>query len=153
MSEESKGRYLVGIDLGTTHTVVSYADLSQGAAEAEARLFEIEQLVGPGEVAKRALLPSFRYHPATGELPEEQLILPWPSQSISGDNIPYLVGEYARDLGSKVEGRQIASAKSWLSHSRVDRSAAILPWSAADDVQKVPKPKLQKRKSQSRTAP
>ena len=137
MSEESKGRYLVGIDLGTTHTVVSFADLSQGAAKAEARLFEIEQLVGPGEVAKRALLPSFRYHPATGELPEEQLILPWPSQSISGDNIPYLVGEYARDLGSKVEGRQIASAKSWLSHSRVDRSAAILPWSAADDVQKV----------------
>ncbi|MBA57254.1 MAG: molecular chaperone DnaK [Pseudomonadales bacterium] len=135
--EANKGRYLVGIDLGTTHTVVSYADLSQGAGEAEARLFAIEQLVGPGEVAKRPLLPSFRYHPATGELPEEQLILPWPRQAIAGDDIPYLVGEYARELGSKVEGRQIASAKSWLSHSRVDRSAAILPWAAADDVQKV----------------
>ena len=137
MSEVSKGRYLVGIDLGTTHTVVSYADASQGAAQAKTELFEIEQLVGPGEVAKRPLLPSFRYHPAPGELPEEQLILPWPRQSIPGDDVVYLVGEYARDLGSKVEGRQIASAKSWLSHSRVDRSADILPWAAAEDVQKV----------------
>ncbi|RLT98079.1 Hsp70 family protein [Ketobacter sp.] len=137
MSETGKARYLVGIDLGTTHTVVSYADLSVGADRAQAKLFEIEQLIGPGEVAKRPLLPSFRYHPAAGELPEEQLVLPWPSQSIPGDDTPYLVGEYARDLGSKVEGRQIASAKSWLSHGRVERSAPILPWAAAEGVAKV----------------
>ncbi|MEE2731692.1 MAG: Hsp70 family protein [Pseudomonadota bacterium] len=137
MSETAKARYLVGIDLGTTHTVVSYADLSVGADRAQAKLFEIEQLIGPGEVAKRPLLPSFRYHPAAGELPEEQLVLPWPSQSIPGDDTPYLVGEYARDLGSKVEGRQIASAKSWLSHGRVERSAPILPWAAAEGVAKV----------------
>ena len=32
------------------------------------RLFAIEQLVAPGEVAARPLLPSLRYHPAPGEL-------------------------------------------------------------------------------------
>src|SRR5690606_17480559 len=30
----------------------------------------------------------------------------------------------------EVTGRQIASAKSWLCHPRVDRSAAILPWAS-----------------------
>ena len=130
-------QFLVGIDLGTTHTVVAYADLADGAKRAQPRLFEIEQLVGPGEVAARPLLPSFRYHPAPGELPEAELVLPWPPQTIAGDDIPYLVGEYARDLGSRVEGRQIASAKSWLSHGRVDRSGPILPWAAAEDVARV----------------
>lgn len=137
MTQSGDSRYLVGIDLGTTHTVVAYADTGAGAQQPRARLFEIEQLVGPGEVAKRPLLPSFRYHPAAGELPEAQMVLPWPQQRIEGDDVAYLVGEYARELGSKVEGRQIASAKSWLSHSRVDRSAPILPWAGADDVQKV----------------
>lgn len=130
-------RYLIGIDLGTTHTVVAYADLHHGAHHAEPTLFEIEQLIAPGEVAKRPLLPSFRYHPAPGELPEEQLILPWRSQPLPGDDLLHVTGELARDLGSKVEGRQIASAKSWLSHDKVDRSAAILPWAAADGVAKV----------------
>ena len=31
-------------------------------------------------------------------------------------------------------GRLVASAKSWLCHAGVDRTAAILPWGAADDV-------------------
>ena len=130
-------RYLIGIDLGTTHTVVAYADLTNGAESAIPALFEIEQLIAPGEVAKRPLLPSFRYHPAAGELPEQQLVLPWSDQPLPGDNIPHVVGELARELGSKVEGRQIASAKSWLSHDKVDRSAGILPWAAADDVEKI----------------
>ncbi|MEZ5510119.1 MAG: Hsp70 family protein [Gammaproteobacteria bacterium] len=129
-------RYLIGIDLGTTHTVVAYADLQDGAGLAKPQLFEIEQLIAPGEVARRPLLPSFRYHPAPGELPDEQLVLPWRPEPLPGDHIPHVVGELARELGSKVEGRQIASAKSWLSHDKVDRSAAILPWAAAEDVEK-----------------
>lgn len=130
-------RYLIGIDLGTTHTVVAYADLSDGAGQAQPTLFEIEQLIAPGEVAKRPLLPSFRYHPADGELSADQQILPWRPEPLPGDSINHVVGELARELGSKVEGRQIASAKSWLSHDKVDRSAAILPWAAAEDVQKI----------------
>jgi hypothetical protein len=33
--------------------------------------------------------------------------------------------------------RLITSAKSWLSHSGVDRTAAILPWGASPDVEKM----------------
>ena len=59
-----KPRYIVGIDLGTSNTVVAYA--APGGQQVE--LFEIEQLVGPGQVAARPLLPSVRYHPAPGEI-------------------------------------------------------------------------------------
>ena len=59
-------RYLVGIDLGTTHTVVAYADSE--VAEGPLEVFSIEQLVAPGEVAARPLLASMRYHPVAGEL-------------------------------------------------------------------------------------
>ncbi|GAK87918.1 chaperone protein DnaK [Vibrio ponticus] len=48
-----------------------------------------------------------------------------------------IIGEWARELGAKVEGRQVSSAKSWLSHQAVDRSSDILPWAGASDVEKV----------------
>ncbi|MEW9897635.1 Hsp70 family protein [Chitinivorax sp. PXF-14] len=126
----SASQYLVGIDLGTTNTVVAYA--TRGSDDI--RLFEIEQLVAPGEVAARALLPSLRYHAATGELPAEALALPWARADAAA---PVVVGQLARQLGAQVPGRLVASAKSWLSHAAVDRTAAILPWGAADDVAKV----------------
>ena len=124
-------RYLVGIDLGTSNTVVAYA----AAGEDEIRLLPIDQLVGPGEVAALPLLPSVRYHPAVGELDPASLRLPW--ASADGDATAPVIGSYARDLGAQVPGRLVASAKSWLSHPGVDRSAAILPWGAGDDVAKV----------------
>ncbi|MBP8133406.1 MAG: hsp70 family protein [Zoogloea sp.] len=124
--------YLVGIDLGTSNTVVAYA----AAGDEEIRLLSIDQLVGPGEVATRPLLPSVRYHPATGELDPASLQLPWGTPTPGGDAAP-VIGSYARDLGAQVPGRLVASAKSWLSHAGVDRSAAILPWGAGDDVTKV----------------
>jgi molecular chaperone DnaK (HSP70) len=57
-------RYSVGIDLGTSNTVLAYA----AAGSQEIRVFEIDQLVSLGEVAARPLLPSVRYHAAPGEL-------------------------------------------------------------------------------------
>lgn len=130
-------RFIVGIDLGTTHTAVAFADISQGAAAARPAIFEIEQLVAPGEVAKKPLLPSFRYHPTEGELVAEDMLLPWPRPELPGELSQVVVGEWARELGSRVEGRLVSSAKSWLSHSQVDQSAAILPWAAAEGVAKV----------------
>jgi len=128
-------RYLVGIDLGTTHTVVAYAELN--AAHPVPRLFEIEQLVAPGEVAARPLLPSVRYHPAPGELADADMLLPWAEADL-GARLPASVGgELARDLGSRVPGRLVTSAKSWLSHRSVDRTEPILPWGAPADVGKV----------------
>ena len=123
-------RYLVGIDLGTSNTVVAY--VAEVAAGSDAvQLLEIPQLSGPGELAPQPLLPSVRYHPAPGELDPASLTLPWPSDARA------VIGRYARDLGAQVPGRLVASAKSWLSHPGVDRSAAILPWGAPDDVAKV----------------
>lgn len=130
-------RYTVGIDLGTSNTVVAYAATAEaGANDEPIQLFYIEQLVGPGEVASAPLLPSLRYHPAPGELGAVDLNLPWPQQA-QGDVTPAIIGRYARQLGAQVPGRLVASAKSWLSHPGVDRTAAILPWGAGDDVPKV----------------
>jgi len=116
----------VGIDLGTTHTVVAYTEANNQAI----KIFEVEQLIAPGEVASRSLLPSVRYHPAEGELSEADI-----GFSPVGDTA--VIGEAARLLGAKTQGRFVTSAKSWLSHPSVDHTAEILPWGSADDIQKV----------------
>ena len=125
-------RYNVGIDLGTSNTVVAFA----AEGDDRSQVFEIDQLVGRGEVAARPLLPSLRYHPAEGELAPADLRLPWPDAPLAGAP-PAVIGTFARELGAQVPGRTVASAKSWLSHAGVDRNAAILPWGAAADVAKV----------------
>jgi molecular chaperone DnaK (HSP70) len=124
--------WLVGIDLGTTNTVLAYA--APGAAGVET--FAVEQLVAPGEVGAAPLLPSVRYHPADGELAAGELQLPWPSADLAGDS-QAIIGRLARVLGAQTPGRLVASAKSWLSHPGVDRTAPILPWGAPDDVPKI----------------
>ncbi len=127
--------YLVGIDLGTTHTVVAYAHAEKTAQDIH--LFHIEQLIAPGQVAARPLLPSVRYHPATGELSEADVAFPSynAETALSGD--APVIGEAARLLGAKSKGRFVTSAKSWLSHPSVDHSADILPWGSGDDIAKV----------------
>jgi molecular chaperone DnaK (HSP70) len=125
-------QYIVGIDLGTSNTVVAYVE----AGSEDIRVFEIDQLVSPGEVAARPLLPSVRYHPAQGELSAGDLQLPWPAAANAHAH-QAVVGRFARNLGAQVPGRLVTSAKSWLSHASVDRTAPILPWGAGDDVDKV----------------
>ncbi|MGR8935013.1 MAG: Hsp70 family protein [Gammaproteobacteria bacterium] len=120
--------YSVGIDLGTTHTVVAYCDAR--TPQQAIKIFDIMQLVGPGEVAARTLLPSLRYHPAEGELSEADTRFAAPGESA-------VIGEAAWVLGAKTQGRLVTSAKSWLSHPSVDHSADILPWGGAEGVVKV----------------
>lgn len=124
--KKNKTQFLVGIDLGTTHTVVAFAPVSNTQ---NIQLFPIEQLVDVGQVAARSLLPSVRYHPADGEIATDNLAF------TANDNA--ILGEAARVLGAKTKGRFVTSAKSWLSHPSVDPSAAILPWGANEDVLKV----------------
>ncbi|MFM2053286.1 MAG: hypothetical protein RL456_1323, partial [Pseudomonadota bacterium] len=129
--------HVVGIDLGTTHTVVASAPLGAPAAEGGAiELFGIDQWVAPGELAARPLLPSVRYHPAPGELAASAL--PWGDRA-AGDATepPALIGALARQRGGEVPGRLVASAKSWLSHPQADRLAPILPWGADEGVARV----------------
>lgn len=126
--------YAVGIDLGTTHTLVACARLD--AVAPAIGLFPIAQSVAPGEVAALPMLASMRYHPADGELPAADLALPWGGPATDAGGVA-IVGELARELGSKVPGRLVASAKSWLSHPGIDRTAACLPWGAEASVPQV----------------
>jgi molecular chaperone DnaK (HSP70) len=122
----------VGIDLGTTNTVLAFAD----AGTDTVATFDIPQLVAPGEVGTAPLLPSNRYHPLAGELAADALQLPWSAPDVGGVE-RVAIGRLARALGAASPGRLVASAKSWLSHPGVDRTAPILPWGAPDDVPKV----------------
>src|SRR5262249_29236184 len=88
-------------------------------------------LVALGELANRSLLPSFLYLPGEHDLPPGAAALPWHKDQ------NYIVGEFARNHGSRVPGRLATSAKSWLCHAGVDRKAALLPWSAPPDVHRI----------------
>ncbi|MDF1582693.1 MAG: hsp70 family protein [Methyloprofundus sp.] len=124
----NSAQYHIGIDLGTTHTVVAYAKIQQ--KNAPIQIFQIEQLVAPGEVAARPLLPSVRYHPAEGELSDADMAF-----SPAGEHA--VIGQAARVLSAKTQGRFVSSAKSWLSHPSIDHTAAILPWGSSDEVTKI----------------
>jgi molecular chaperone DnaK (HSP70) len=126
----SASRFVVGIDLGTTNCAVAYFDTGAGDEPALQHLL-IPQVTAPGRVEAKPLLPSFLYLPGSGEQPAGALNLPWASGR------DFCVGEFARTFGSQVPTRLVASAKSWLCHSGVDRRQAILPWKAPDGVRKV----------------
>ena len=76
-------------------------------------LFSVEQLIAPGAVAARPLLPSVRYHPTAGELAAADVRLPWDfiDPGAVSDSV---LGELARERGSRAPGRLVASAKSCL---------------------------------------
>jgi molecular chaperone DnaK (HSP70) len=126
-------RHVVGIDLGTTNSALAYADGTEGTdtEQAPIRSLGITQVVAPGEVGERPVLPSFLYLPAEKEFPPGSLDLPWKKKADTA------VGLFARDQGAKVPGRLVASAKSWLSHSGIDRRGPVLPWAAPEDVNRI----------------
>jgi molecular chaperone DnaK (HSP70) len=112
---------VIGIDLGTTNSALAWAE-----ARGPIAIFSVPQLTAAGEIAGRATLPSFLYVTDQSQRDAGLVRLPW-------DPAPeFVAGLFARDEGSLVPARQIASAKSWLSNSRVDRTAALLPWGAPD---------------------
>ncbi|WP_020468976.1 Hsp70 family protein [Zavarzinella formosa] len=123
-------RFAVGIDLGTTNCALAYVDTGAGDSPA-CQSMAVPQVVNPGIVEDRALLPSFLYLPGPNEQPAGSLKLPWDAQR------DWCVGEFARNFGSQVPTRLVSSAKSWLGHSGVDRKAAILPWKAPEGGRKV----------------
>lgn len=122
-------RYVVGIDLGTTNTVVARAAKEEAVLED----FAIPQVVAPGEIHAQSQLPSALYLPAKDELKPGSLKLPWQAEEERG----FVVGRFAASHGQKVPGRLVSSSKSWLSYARVDRTAPILPWGAPEDVARI----------------
>ena len=146
--------HIVGIDLGTSNCAVAFARVTEDS-DLTVSDFPIPQLQRPGQVAVQSLLPSCLYIPGEYELPAGSTKLPWepsrseddkevvrPPGSMNGgttsvSSAPPIVGEFARWQGSRVPGRLVSSAKSWLCHPGVDRTAPILPWGAPPDVSKV----------------
>jgi molecular chaperone DnaK (HSP70) len=128
----NNSRYIVGIDLGTTNSVVSYIDMEhEGDGLPECRLLKIPQLTDAGVVEELNHLPSFLYIPGESELPEKSLSLPW------ADDLPYAVGAFARKRGSEVPLRLVSSAKSWLCYPNIDKTSPVLPWNAQEEVSKM----------------
>ncbi len=128
----SDSPYVVGVDLGTTHSVMAWAAMDgPEGAEAQIQILPVPQVTAPGEVKPRPLLPSFLFLPGPHDVPPGSLALPW------ADDPGWVVGEFARERGSEIPHRLVSSAKSWLCHGGVDRTAPILPWDAPKDVRTV----------------
>jgi molecular chaperone DnaK (HSP70) len=130
--DELPSRYVVGVDLGTTNSAVTYIDTEESPWKI--RVLSIPQFVAAGETESLETLPSFYFQPVqTGDAAAKaQLRMPWDKKSPS-----FCVGAYARDETARTSGRGIASAKSWLCHTAVDRTAALLPWQGAGDVKRL----------------
>ncbi|WP_274880829.1 Hsp70 family protein [Vibrio harveyi] len=122
-------KFSVGIDLGTTHCVMSFVDTHDEDARVE--VMPIPQLTAPGTVETRSQLGSFLYQPHEHEMSPQSRVLPWSSEPKA------LVGAIARNLGSKTPIRLVASAKSWLCHAGVNRRDAFLPAGSPEEVEKV----------------
>ena len=124
-------RYIIGIDLGTTNSVLSFLDGAVAEDDARIEVQPIAQLINPGELAEQSLLPSFLYIPGEMDFPQGSTALPWDRKA------QLVIGELARKRGAENPVRLVASAKSWLSYAAVNRASPILPWRSPDEVQKV----------------
>lgn len=128
----STSRFSIGIDLGTTHTALSFVEIAKcEGEEVQQQMMGIPQLIDPGSVEERSMLPSFIYLPHPDELKAGDLTLPWPSEP------GRVLGELARKQGSSTPIRLVSSAKSWLCHPDVDRKAPILPPEVPDEIPQV----------------
>ena len=108
--------WLVGIDLGTSNTALARIAGTDGKVET----LRLTQRTSETDVRDQALLPSLVYLPGAYELPEGSLGLPWDAKR------DFLVGEFARVQGSRVPGRVVVSAKSWLAHRQARLGPAQL---------------------------
>jgi molecular chaperone DnaK (HSP70) len=122
-------QYVIGIDLGTTNSVLASAPLD--AQQPRPELLPLPQLVATGTVESHTALPSFLYLAAAHEASGGALDLPWATAR------DFAVGEFARRQAAEMPDRTVAAAKSWLCHNRVDRRQPILPWNAAAELPKV----------------
>jgi len=122
-------QYAIGIDLGTTNSVLAYAPLD--ADEPAIQRLTIPQLTALATVEGRSSLPSFLYLPLDKEVESGGTDLPWGRSDVG------VSGEMARRQSADAPDRTVVGAKSWLSHSRVDRHEPILPWGVSDEIPKV----------------
>ena len=116
-------KFSIGIDLGTTNCAMSYVALD--SPEAQSEVFPIPQWESPDRLAESTTLPSFLYLPTDAEA--AQL-----SATRQSSDAAWLCGRFARRRAGETPGRVAHSAKSWLGHHAVDRTAAFLPWGSEE---------------------
>ena len=124
-------KYIIGIDLGTTNSTLSYINTEQyDEAKSQIQQLKIRQIEAGAVIGESYTLPSFLYFFLSEEKVKNEFVLKRSDSSIC-------VGAYAKERGSEVPTRVISSAKSWLCHSSVDPKADILPLSKDDDFNKI----------------
>lgn len=125
-------KYIIGIDLGTTHCVLSYTEAQVKDSDVpHINIFEIPQVIAQGEIKSQPLLPSFLFLPGEHDVPEGSLAVPWDRE------IDCTVGEFARQRGAEIPNRLVSSSKSWLCHGSIDRTKPILPWESPSETRRV----------------
>ena len=111
-------QFSIGIDLGTTNCAVAFETLRASSAQRD--IFLIAQWETATRFSEASTLPSFLYL-----LSQEE------AAQMSGNGMlrsEWIPGRYARARAAESPGRVVHSAKSWLCHHGVDRSASFLPW-------------------------
>ena len=124
----------IGIDLGTTNSALAFTEIAESQTTEQmqpVQLASIPQLTNANEVGAEPLLPSFLYIPGERDFAAGATALPWNPKPA------YVVGKLAQRRGAEVSSRLVSSAKSWLSYSAVDRTAAMLPWKAAEGLARI----------------
>src|ERR1700693_4667758 len=117
----ARARFSIGIDLGTTNSVLAFAPL---VCEATSEILLVPQLESLAGLAEEPTLPSFLY------LPEDAVAAHFRARSIGAGQ--WIIGRFARAKAGETPGRVVHSAKSWLCHHSADRSAPFLPWGSTD---------------------
>ncbi|MBF0109534.1 MAG: Hsp70 family protein [Magnetococcales bacterium] len=117
----SKARFSIGIDLGTTSSVMAFQPLQGGSGT---EVFSVVQWLSRANVGEAATLPSFLY------LPEAALLSQYAGKGGGKDS--WIIGHLARAEASRSPGRVVHSAKSWLCHHASDRTASFLPFGSEE---------------------
>ena len=118
--------YVIGIDLGTTNCALAFAPEGRDPREQP----PVGSVRGPaagesGRGARPAIVALVLV--SAGPVGFSRRV----DRAALGSSPDFVVGALAQKRGAEVASRLVASAKSWLSHAGVDRTAPILPLNGA----------------------
>ena len=124
---DRKGRYVIGIDLGTTNCSLAYRDMA--AENPHTQLFAILQWDGESRVFADIKLPSFTWILPKAIQRSGARRFAWHA---GDETVRLVVGREAKAEALKEDARVVHSAKSWLSVGAAStRQSAFLPWATA----------------------
>src|SRR6516164_3734959 len=114
----ARAKFSIGIDLGTTNCAMAYEALDEAPSRTE--VFPISQLETARAFVEAFTLPSFLYLAPKQEIDN--------LAGADAESNRWIPGRLARKKAAESPGRVAHSAKSWLCHHAVDRTAPFLPW-------------------------